>query len=79
LKRVHGVVPLKHRALLDWDEDVAGIPADTIRRAIRWKWKQPDSTWIRTKCSPGWVRKNAQKLVDDVPPSEFRAKVREQA
>jgi len=37
LKRVQGIVPLKHRALLDWDEDVAGVPADTIRRAIRWK------------------------------------------
>lgn len=71
LKRMQGIVPLKHRALLDWDEDVVGIPADMIRRAIRWKWKQGDSTWIRTKCSPGWVRKNAEKLVDDVPPSEF--------
>lgn len=71
LKRVQGIVPMKFRALLDWDEDVGDIPADQIRRAIRWRWKQPDDQWIRTKCSPGWIRANAQKLIDGVPPQNL--------
>jgi hypothetical protein len=78
LKRVQGIVPIQVRALLDWDEDVGDIPADQIRRAIRWKWRQSDNNWIRTKVGAGWIRKNAQKLIDDVPPSEMMPKYESQ-
>lgn len=69
-----GHFSMTQRTLLDWDEDVGDIPADQIRRAIRWKWKQPENKWIRTKAGPGWVRKNAAELVSEVPPQEMQPK-----
>jgi hypothetical protein len=55
------------QAPLEWTEDVDGIPAGDIRRAILYVSSYSENTWYRDKLSPGFIRRNARKLVEEVP------------
>ncbi|HZQ25281.1 MAG TPA: hypothetical protein VFA89_21010 [Terriglobales bacterium] len=60
--------------LRDWDESIDGIPADTIRRAIRYTLDIKKDWWLRENMNVAYVRRNARKLVEETPPKHLEPK-----
>ncbi len=46
----------------------SGVPAEKIRRSIRWALDIKKDPWLRENLNVSYVRRNAQKLVDECPP-----------